>query len=282
LRLSALLLLKTMVLLLLALWAAVALSDFLDKRVHGVSDLTPSLQVLIGKFVRLALITLAVLVVLSSAGIDFSALAIFSGAVGVGVGLGLQKIVSNFVSGIILLSDKSIKPGDVITVGDSYGWVSAMNARCVSVATRDGREVLIPNEDLVTEKVINWSYTKDDIRLDVPFSVDVDNDPHHVRRVALAAIAMVPRVIDKPAPVCHFISFSAKSLDFILRFWIDDPAAGVTNIKGAVTIALWDFLRKEQIAIVSPIQDVRLRDQAHVALDPTQRDGARDDSPRND
>lgn len=266
LRLSALLVIKTLVLLSLALWAAVVLSDFLDKRMHNVRDLTPSLQVLIGKFVRLLLITVAVLVVLSSAGIDFSALAIFSGAVGVGVGLGLQKIVSNFVSGIVLLTDKSIKPGDVISVGGSYGWVSAMNTRCITVATRDGREVLIPNEDLVTQKVVNWSYSKDEIRVDVAFPVDVANDPHLVRRIAVEAVMRVPRVIGKPAPACHFVGFSAKSLDFLLRFWISDPSEGMTNIRGAVWMALWDAFQREGITIPSPIQDVRLRETAQVKL----------------
>src|SRR6266852_6325018 len=160
LRVSPLLVLKTAALLVLAVWAASALSNFLERRVHGASDLTPSFQVLIGKLARLTLMTLAILIVVRSTGIDLSALAIFTGALGVGVGFGLQKIVSNFVSGIILLVDKSIKPGDVITVGDSYGWVNAMNTRCIAVITRDGREVLIPNEDLVTQRVVNWSYTK--------------------------------------------------------------------------------------------------------------------------
>ena len=142
-RVSPLLVLKTLVLLLFAVWAASALSAFLERRVRSASDLTPSFQVLIGKIVRLTLMIIAVVIVVRSTGIDLSALAIFTGALGVGLGFGLQKIVSNFVSGIILLVDKSIKPGDVITVGDSYGWVNSMNTRSIAVITRDGREVLI-------------------------------------------------------------------------------------------------------------------------------------------
>jgi small-conductance mechanosensitive channel len=265
LRVSPLLVLKTILLLILATWAASALSNFLDRRVQGAPDLTPSLRVLIGKLVRLTLMTLAILIVVRSTGIDLSALAIFTGALGVGLGFGLQKIVSNFVSGVILLADKSIKPGDVITVGDSYGWVNAMNTRCVAVITRDGREVLIPNEDLVTQRVVNWSYTKQEVRLDVPFGVDVASDPHRVRRAAVEAAACVPRVLTHPAPVCHFVAFGSKSLDFMLRFWIADPVAGVTNVRGLVLLALWDAFRREGIEIPSPIQDVRLTDPAGAA-----------------
>src|SRR6266516_3977322 len=267
LRVSPLLVLKTAALLVLAVRAASALSNFLERRVHGASDLTPSFQVLIGKLARLTLMTIAILIVVKSTGIDLSALAIFTGALGVGVGFGLQKIVSNFVSGIILLVDKSIKPGDVITVGESYGWVNAMNTRCIAVITRDGREVLIPNEDLVTQRVVNWSYTKEEIRLDVPFGVDVASDPHQVRRVAVEAAAAAPRVLAEPAPVCHFVAFGSKSLDFMLRFWIDDPVAGITNVRGLVLLALWDAFKREGIEIPSPIQDVRLADPARAAAD---------------
>jgi small-conductance mechanosensitive channel len=260
-------------------WAASALSNFLERRVQGASDLTPSLRVLIGKLVRLILITLAILIVVRSTGIDLSALAIFTGALGVGVGFGLQKIVSNFVSGIILLVDKSIKPGDVITVGDSYGWVNAMNTRCIAVITRDGREVLIPNEDLVTQRVVNWSYTKEEIRLDVPFGVDVASDPHQVRRVAVAAASTVERVLEKPEPACHFVAFGSKSLDFMLRFWIADPVAGVTNVRGLVLLALWDAFKREGIEIPSPIQDVRLTDSASAAAGPVDRSVVPRDQP---
>ena len=266
-RLTPLLVLKTFVLLLLALWAALAISNFLDRRVRHANDLTPSHQVLIGKFVRFSLICLAVLLVVRSTGIDLSALAIFSGAVGVGIGFGLQKIVSNFFSGIILLADKSIKPGDVITVGDSFGSVSSMNARFIAVATRDGREILIPNEDVVTHQVVNWSYTKDEIRIDLPFEVDITGDPHVVRRIAVEAAAAVPRVLAKPAPVCHFAAFNARSLDFLLRFWINDPADGVTNIRGAVLLALWDALKREEIAFPSRVEEVRLRDTGQEAAE---------------
>jgi small-conductance mechanosensitive channel len=266
-RVSPLLVLKTLVLLLFAVWAASALSAFLERRVRSASDLTPSFQVLIGKIVRLTLMIIAVVIVVRSTGIDLSALAIFTGALGVGLGFGLQKIVSNFVSGIILLVDKSIKPGDVITVGDSYGWVNSMNTRSIAVITRDGREVLIPNEDLVTQRVINWSYTKKEVRLDVPFSVDVTGDPHQARRVAVEAAAAVPRVLAQPAPVCHFATFSSKSLDFLLRFWIDDPVAGITNVRGAVLLALWDAFKRENIPIPSPVQDVRLTEPGRAVPD---------------
>ena len=242
----------------LALWAATAASRFLDRRLRGYQDLTPSIQVLLGKLVHIVLITFAVLVVLSSMGIDFSALALFSGAVGVGVGFGLQKIVSNLVSGIILLADKSIKPGDVISLGETYGWVETMGARYISVLSRDGREYLIPNEDFVTQRVINWSYTSDNVRLSVEFGVDVVADPHVVQQVAITAAVGVPRVLADPGPSCHFTAFGAKSLDFSLRFWIKDPVAGATNVKSAVRLAIWDALKRGGIPIPTPVQDLRV------------------------
>ena len=258
LRVTPLLVIKTSVLLMLTLWAANTASDFLDRRVQSSADLTPSIQVLIGKLIRLLLITFAVLIALSTVGIDFSALALFSGAVGVGLGFGLQKIVSNLVSGIILLADKSIKPGDVISVGDSFGWVGSMGARYTSIVTREGREFLIPNEDFVTQRVINWSYSNDEVRLDVAFGVSYASDPHKICQIAMEATKTVPRVLISPAPVCHLKAFGDSSLDFTLRFWIRDPVDGVTNVRGQVLLALWDAFKREGIEIPYPVRDVRI------------------------
>jgi len=267
LRITALVALKATVLLLLALWAATSTSNFLDRRLRSYADLTPSIQVLLGKLARIALITFAVLVVLSSVGIDFSALAVFSGAVGVGVGFGLQKIVSNLVSGIILLADKSIKPGDIITLGDNYGWVDTMGARYTSVVSPDGREYLITNEDFVTQRVINWSYSNERVGLDVKFGVSYASDPHQVREVALAAIASVERVLSDPAPVCNLARFGDSSLDFALWFWIGDPIQGVGNVRSAVLFALWDAFKREGIEIPYPVRDMRLDKAITVVVD---------------
>ena len=265
LRVTPLLVIKTSVLLMLTLWAANSASDFLDRRVRGTADLTPSIQVLIGKLIRLLLITFAIIIVLSTVGIDFSALAFFSGAVGVGLGFGLQKIVSNLVSGIILLADKSIKPGDVISVGDSFGWVDAMGARYTSVVTRDGREFLIPNEDFVTQRVINWSYSNDEVRIDVEFGVSYAANPHKICEFAIEAAQSVERVLISPAPVCHLKAFGNSSLDFTLRFWIRDPVDGLTNVRGKVLLALWDTFKREGIEIPYPVRDVRLSQAAPAA-----------------
>jgi small-conductance mechanosensitive channel len=266
LRVTPLLVIKTSVLLLLTLWAANAASDFLDRRVRASADLTPSIQVLIGKLIRLLLITFAILIALSTVGIDFSALAFFSGAVGVGLGFGLQKIVSNLVSGIILLADKSIKPGDVITVGDNFGWVESMGARYTAIVTRDGREFLIPNEDFVTQRVINWSYSNDEVRLDVKFGVAYASDPHKVCALAVEAARSVTRVLASPAPVCHLTAFGDSSLDFLLRFWIRDPVDGLTNVRGQVLLALWDILKREGIEIPFPQRDINVRMPVQVEI----------------
>ena len=267
LRFTALLALKTAALLLITLWAAVALSNFLDNRLRTYRDLTPSIQVLLGKLARAALITFAVLIVLGSVGIDFSALAIFSGAVGVGVGFGLQKIVSNLVSGIILLADKSIKPGDVITVGNSFGWVDTMGARYTSVVSRDGREYLIPNEDFITQRVVNWTFSNDRVRNDIKFGVSYGSDPHRVRAAAIAAAASVPRVLRDPAPTCHLTDFGESSLDLTLRFWIRDPNDGIGTVRSAVMFALWDAFKRDGIEFPFPQRDVNVKEPVRVVVE---------------
>lgn len=252
LRVTPLLVLKTSALLLIALWAATATCNFLDRRVQDVPELTPSLKVLIGKLIRIAIMTIAVVIVLSSVGIDLSVLAVFGGAVGVGIGFGLQKIVSNFVCGVILLADKSIKPGDLISVGDQVGLVVTMGARYTSVDTRDGREYLIPNEDLVTQRVVNWSYSSNLVRVDVKFNATYSTDPRKTQETAIAAALSVPRVLKKPAPACHVTAFGSVAIEYELWFWIEDPAAGVISARSAVMLALWDTFEREGIGIPKP------------------------------
>ena len=252
LRVTPLLVLKTVVLLAVAIWAAAAASSFLDRRVRHVAGLTPSIQVLLGKLIRIGVMTVAVVVVLSAVGIDLSVLAIFTGAIGVGVGLGLQKIVSNFVCGIILLADKSIKPGDVITIGDHFGWVAHMGTRYTSVDMKDGRELLVPNEDLVTQRVINWSYSSDLMRLEVKFSTTYDSDLHKTRAAAVQAALGVEQVLKAPPPVCHLTGYGSTAIEYVLWFWIKDAATGPTGVRSAVMIALWDTFEREGVKLPIP------------------------------
>ena len=277
LRLSPLLLLKTSALLLITLWGANALSNFLDKRVQSFTDLTPSIQVLIAKLIRIVLIILAVVIVLNSMGIDLSVLALFSGAVGVGLGFGLQKIVSNLVSGIILLADKSIKPGDIISVGDHFGRVGNMGARYTSVDTRDGREYLIPNEDFITQRVANWSYSSDLVRLSVKFNTTYDSDPRQVQEAAVAAARSIERIAKKPSPSCMLSAFGTSALEFELWFWITDPAAGIANVKSDVLLTLWDCLDKQGAKIAKPGPARVIYELAHPVAREDEPDPGKDD-----
>ncbi len=260
-RISLLTVINGAILLGLLLWSALAISKIIDSRLAQVSDITPRARVLIGKTIRFTMIVVAIMVALSSVGINFAALAVFTGAVGVGIGIGLQKQVSNLISGLILLLDKSIKPGDVIEVGPTFGWVNSMSARFVGVTTRDNKELLIPNDDFVTSQVINWSHSDKDVRMEVRFGVTYDCDPHQVRALAAEAAAKPDRVVNEPPPVCHLVEYGDSSLNFVLRFWIRDPEDGVTNVKGQVLLALWDTLKEHSIEIPYPQRVIHVQNE---------------------
>ena len=236
-------------------------------RLRRNEDLSPSVQVLAIKFIQVALYSTAFFLGLRSVGFDLTGLAVLSGAIGVGLGFGLQKVVSNLVSGIIILLDKSIKPGDVISLGDTFGWIEALGARYVSVVTRDGKEFLIPNEDLITGQVVNWSHSNDFVRLDLYFGTAYHDDPHTVREIAIKAALSVGRVLKDRKPVCHIVNFGNSSVDYILRFWIKDPRLGLTNIKGDVYLALWDAFSEHNISIPFPQTEVRLLPPEKVLSD---------------
>ena len=258
LRLTPLLLIKLGVLLVVALWLTNIASNFVESRITRSGDLTPSIQVLLVKMIRLALMIFAVAVVMSAVGINLSALAIFSGAAGVGIGFGLQKIVANFISGIILLADKSVKPGDLVTIGDSSGRISAMKTRYISVAAGDGREFLIPNEDLVTQKVVNWTYTDKNTLVKVSFGTNYDADPRLVCKLAIEIAAAAPRAIKSKPPNCILTEFAEAGMKFSLTFWIADPD-GMDNVKSEVMLALWDAFKREGIRVPYPVREIRVR-----------------------
>ena len=258
-RLSLLSIVNGALLFAVLLWVALTLSRLIQNFIRGHSDISPRAQVLLGKVVRFTMITVAVVIALTSIGLNFAALAVFTGALGVGIGIGLQNQVSNLLSGLFLLLDKSIKPGDVIEVGDTFGWVKDMRARYVGVVTRDNKELLIPNDDFVTNQVINWSHSDLDVRMEVEFGVSYKSDPHLVRRLAVqAAVDASARIVHSRQPVCHIRGFGDSSLDFVLRFWINDPQNGVTNIKGQVFLALWDKFKEHGIEIPYPHRHIVL------------------------
>jgi len=258
-RISALLIIKGVVALVVLLWAAVVVSDALERRIENVASLTPAIQVLLGKLLKITLVVVAIIAALSAVGIDLTAFTIFGGALGVGIGFGLQKVVSNLVSGIILLLDKSIKPGDVIVVGNTYGWIKSLGARYASVITRDGTEHLIPNEDLITQRVENWSFSDNLVRLKIPVGISYRSDVRKAIECCLEAAAATERVLEYPKAVCLVTGFGDSSVNLEIRIWINDPSNGVTNVKSGVLLNVWDQFHENGIEIPFPQRDIHLK-----------------------
>lgn len=264
-RVSTLDVLRALVITAVLFTGARFISRTTSLRIEKNQDISPSMQVLVIKFAQVLLYGAAFFIGLKAIGADLTGLAVLSGAIGVGLGFGLQKVVSNLVSGVIILLDKSIKPGDVISLGETFGWIQSLGARYVSVVTRDGREYLIPNEDLITGQVVNWSHTNAFVRLDIFFGTAYHDDPHQVRKIAIAAASSVDRVLSFRPPVCHIVGFGDSSVDYILRFWIDDPTGGLTNIRGNVYLALWDAFQKHGISIPFPQRELRMLEDVDPA-----------------
>ena len=257
-RLSALAAIRGLLVLAVLLWLMMMLSDFLERRISRAASLTPAIQTVLIQISRLLLPALAVIVSLAIVGIDLTALAVFSGVIGIGVGLGLQQTMSNFVAGLSLALGKTIQPGDVIGYGKSFGWVTQMGTRYVSIRTRDGTAHHIPNSHFIQNGVENWSHFGGPVRLHVSLGVPYDADLRRAIELCLDAARSVKRVLPKPEPVCLVTAFGDSAISLDLRIWIDDPPAGVTNVKSAVMMEIWDRFQKEGIRFPFPQRDVHL------------------------
>jgi small-conductance mechanosensitive channel len=237
-----------------------------ERRIMHVESIALSTRIGITKFTYFFLIGLGVLLGVNAAGVDLTALTVLTGAVGLGLGFGLQSIASNFVSGFVLLMDKSIKPGDVIsftgmpgTSTESFGWVQALRGRYVVVRDRDGVETLVPNQQLITNPVINWSYSDRKVRLKLPVRVSYRDDPEQALAVLMRAAEGNRRILRDPPPVSRLMQFSDHGMDLELRFWIADPEAGVNNVRSDVNRAIWKLFRDAGITIPVAQREVYLR-----------------------
>ncbi len=242
---------------------------YIERHVADLKALAPNTRIAIGKFAYAFLISIGGLLGLSASGFNLGALSIFGGALGLGLGFGLQSIAANFVSGFVLLMDKSIKPGDVIsftgsigTSTEGFGWVQELRGRYVVVRDRDGVETLVPNQTLITNQVINWSYSDKRVRLKLPVRVSYNDDPEHAMAVLLKAATCSARILQDPTPVVRLMGFHDYGLDLELRFWIADPEAGVNNVRSDVNRAIWRLFKEAGITIPRAQLDVRMYDAA--------------------
>lgn len=258
---------KGLAMLLFLIWLSIRLSGAAESQLHRMPNITPSMEVLFSKILKVILVSLSIVIGLNSFGIQLSSLTVLGGAIGLGIGFGLQKVISNLISGVILLLDKSIKPGDVISIDDTYGWINKLSARYVSVITRDGRETLIPNENLITNQVENWSFSDPKVRLRAPIGISYDADVRKAIQLTIDAALNIDRVLKDPAPKCLVRGFGDNSVDLELRFWIGDPANGVSNIKSMVYLEIWDLFHEHNIEIPFPQRDIHIKSGSAMKIE---------------
>ncbi len=249
------LLLMVALLWLLALW----LGRLIEHRISRAEYVSASMQVALAKLSKFILLVLAFLLALDAVGINLTALTVFGGAFGVGLGFGLQRIASNFISGFIVLFDRSIRPGDVITIGEKIGWVQELRARYVVVKDRDGVERLIPNEMFITNEVINWSFSDRNVRLKVPVTISYDNDPEQALALMREAAMANSRVLVDPEPATRLIAFGDSGIVLELRVWIADPQAGMASVRSDINLAIWRAFKEAGIVIPYPQRDLHIR-----------------------
>ncbi|MDD5240240.1 MAG: mechanosensitive ion channel [Sulfuricella sp.] len=238
--------------------AAMWLGSALESRVMNAENLEMNLRVVLSKLIRAALVVLGVLVALPLAGIDITVLSVFGGALGVGIGFGLQKIASNYVSGFIILLDKSIHPGDSLTVDGRFGTVSKLTTRYMVLRSGDGTEAIIPNETLISSTVINHSYSDRQMRLAIPVQVGYQSDLEQAMSIMRQAAGNHPRVLKKPAPKTFLKAFGDNGIDLELGIWIDDPEEGQLSLKSDINLEIWRKFQQAGIEIPFPQRDIRI------------------------
>ena len=259
-RISLLTLLQVL-LIVVALYATVKLLNrIVGTSIRRASGFDATQQLLAQKLAGVAILIAAFFIGIDLIGIDLTALAVFSGAFGLAVGFGFQKTFGNLIAGIILLMDRSIKPGDVIVVGDSFGHVTKIGVRAVSIVTRDGKEHLIPNENLMTQEVENWSYSSRDVRVHIPVGVAYDCDLPLAQRLMIEAARASRRVLESPEPRVWLRAFGESSVEHEILVWISDPEGGVGNVQSEILNRLWVLFKEHNISIPFPQRDIRIKD----------------------
>ncbi|MEO1137729.1 MAG: mechanosensitive ion channel domain-containing protein, partial [Pseudomonadota bacterium] len=257
---SALDLFRTLAVFGVLFWGARFLNHLISGRINAIDELTVSFKALLSKILDVLLPVIALVAALQIVGFPFGTLAIFGGAVGLGIGLGMQRTVSNFFAGFTLIADKSIKPGDVIEIEGTYGWVTEMNARYVTLRTRDGTAYLVPNDKFIEEGVVNWSHDDRVVRLHAPFGIAYGTkDLRGLARRCEETALSVDRVLKTPSPRCNLMEFGDSSINFDLRFWINDPSNGSANVRSDVMMAIWDLLHEMEIEVPFPQRDLHIK-----------------------
>jgi small-conductance mechanosensitive channel len=240
--------------LVIALWGGTAL----EARLMRISSLDNSLQVAMGRFSRAFLVVVAVLVSMQVVGIPLGVLGVFGGALGVGLGLGLQRVASNYVSGFIILLDRSLRIGDLIAVDKYTGSVTQIRTRYTVVKALDGTEAILPNELLVNTPVLNHSYTSRQTRLSIKLQVAYNSDVPLAMELMVAAAKGRPRVLDEPPPVALALGFAADGLDLELGFWVADAELGTGGIRSDINLAILAAFNAAGVAIPNPRRDIRV------------------------
>ena len=247
----------------------------IERRVMLLETLAPSTRVGISKFTYFLLISLGILLGINAAGVDLTALTVLTGAIVFGLGFGIRDITANFVSGFVLLMDKSIKPGDVIsftqhtgTTSENFGWVQELRGRYVVVRDRDGVESLVPNQNLIINSVINWSYSDQRVRLRLPVMISYDDDPELALELLIKATSDHPRILRDPGPVSRLMSFENYGMKLEARFWIRDPMNGVNNVRSDVNRKIWQLFKEHGIKIPVAQQEVRVLEPGAIIARP--------------
>jgi small-conductance mechanosensitive channel len=258
-------LIKALVVVTLFLVGASLFSRTVESKVMKLEGLAMSTRIGISKFTYFFMLGLGILLGINAAGIDLTTLTVLTGAMGLGLGFGLQAIAANFVSGFVLLMDKSIKPGDVIsftgmtgTSTENFGWVEELRGRYVVVRDRDGVATLVPNQNVITNPVINWSYSDPKVRLKLPVRISYSDDPEVALQVLEGVAFCNARVLAEPKPVSRLMNFGESGIELELRFWITDPQEGVNNVRSDVNRAIWRAFNEHGITIPVAQRDLRM------------------------
>jgi small-conductance mechanosensitive channel len=240
--------------LLIALW----LARMMERKILASEHLDMNYRVVMSKLTSAVFVVIGILIALTSAGIDITVLSVFGGALGVGIGFGLQKIASNYVSGFIILLDRSIHPGDILTVDGRFGKVSLLTTRYMVLKGTDGTESIIPNETLVSSTVINHSYSDRNLRINIPLQISYQSNLPAAMEIMKQAAIKQPRVVNDPEVKVYLKSFGDNGIDLELSIWITDPEEGQMNLRSDINLEIWNNFQKAGIEIPYPQRDVRI------------------------